>query len=147
MIYGLLCAANSCEDLHHPALPAIGQASRQLRNESLPVFFSQNCFLLVLYFKQTYSPTVIDLLPVDRSWLNCMAAHVPLIRNLCLALTRMDSQYLYCAQLHLTLSADKQCATVRPDDFVLVPEEERYKEEQLAKHLQEAVNRVLNCGL
>ena len=49
--------------------------------------------------------------------------------------------------MHLTLSADTYCATVRPDDPVIVPNEERHKQEQLAQQLQQAVNCVLGCRL
>jgi hypothetical protein len=145
-IYGLLCASDSTPGLEYPELPAICQASKRLRSESLSVFFSQNRFLLVLHFKYFYRQTLIGLRPVDQSWLMCNAIHVPLMRSFAFSLSEKMFGGLHDPYMCLTLSKDAKSATVRRNNFFSIPDENRRREERPAGRLQEAINRVVSRG-
>ena len=145
-IYNLLCVSHSPKELQRLEHPAICHASKQLRNESLPIFFSKNMFLLVIHTKYFDGQTKIGLRYEDRKWLDCNAIQIPQMRNFGLDLAMWSKWTRYYPYMCLTLSKDAKSVRVRRDEMNLVRNKEERREERLAERLQDAINSVVGRG-
>ena len=110
-IYQYVCVPNPGHPLQHSPVPAICMASRQLRKESLPLFFGLNTFILTVHGKffkipyyntsahqdwEYYSESHVNA--VDSEWLLAHKRHLPLMRRFIISLAYLDIKYRmhYC---------------------------------------------------
>lgn len=91
-VYEYVCV--SIPPLRHPAQPPICQASRQLREEAIPVFYGKNCFTFTVLANCGMEPEVPLLRNIDERWLRDFKAYLPWIRKFTFALSKMTDGWV-----------------------------------------------------
>lgn len=146
-IYEYVCVSNTA--LRHPAQPPICRASKQLREEALPIFYGKNCFIFTVLGSCGKGPILPVLRDIDDQWLRDFRSYLPRVRKFTFELSKMNDEWIYQAcDMYVELApASNRCTAAFGRHKIHTSDSAR--SENLAGYLpgfMDALGRVLRPG-